>query len=238
MIEAINKAKSHPASQHETKFVINNSAVHLIIQWLRCRCVGDRQFPAGIVSSIYYDTRDWRFLREKINSDYLKTKVRLRWYADIDSEEPEDESYLEAKYKVGSRREKVRIRTDFSGKWLSRVSLDNKKLLGIPDLLRSKGVMVGAALCPAFKITYKRLRFLEPTTGARLSVDYDIRAADVNRQMLPRANPFVLRSAVFELKGPMRELPDVLGQLTALGCRKQSFSKYSACYARIMRITF
>jgi len=238
MIESTNKTKPHPASQHETKFVINNSSVHLIIQWLRCRCLPDREFPAGIVSSIYYDTRDWRFLREKINSDYLKTKVRLRWYADIDSEEPEDKSYLEAKYKVGPKREKVRIKTDFSGKWLSRVGLDNRKLLHIPGFLRSMGVMVGSALCPAFKITYKRLRFVEPTTGARLSVDYDIRAPDVNRRMLPRTNPFGLRSAVFELKGPMRELPDVLGQLTALGCRKQSFSKYSTCYAKIMRITF
>ena len=238
MIESIDKARSYPASQHETKFVVSNSFVHLIIQWLRYRCLDDRKFPAGIVSSIYYDTPDWYHLSEKINSDYLKTKVRLRWYADIDTEEPEDESYLEAKYKIGSKRKKVRVKTDFSGKWLSQVALDNQKLLHIPGLLRPKGVMTRSALYPAFKITYKRLRFVEPTTGARLSVDYDIRAPQVNRQMLPRTNPFVLRSAVFELKGSMRDLPNVLGQLTALGCRKQSFSKYSACYAKIMRITF
>ena len=228
----------HPVSEHETKFVLRNGAAEMMIRWLECRCRPDPEFPAGIISSIYYDTRDWRFLREKINSDFLKTKVRVRWYADIDTEEPGDASFLEAKYKVGARREKVRIKTDYTWKWLSRVALDNGKLHDIPQMLWSKGLFFPGRLYPAFLIRYKRRRFVAPVTQARLSIDYDISAPEVNLQMLPRTNPFRLEEAVFELKGKMVELPSFLHQITALGCRKNSFSKYMACYKRIMRIWF
>lgn len=235
-MNTISKPQAQSASEHESKFVFNDSSAHIMIRWLRCRCRPDRRFEAGIVSSIYYDTHQWRFLREKINSDYLKTKVRLRWYADIDSGEPEDESYIEAKYKTGSRRAKVRLQTGISGKWLSGVGLDNQKLLKVPLLLRNSGVIIREHLFPAFKITYKRRRFIEPVTGARLSIDYDICAPAVNRRMLSRQNQLPLPMAVFELKGAITELPDVLKQLTALGCRKESFSKYSVCYGSIMRV--
>ena len=228
----------YSASEHETKFVLNNSAAGTIIRWLQCRCQLDKKFGANIVSSIYYDTHKWRFLREKINSDYLKTKIRLRWYSDIDSGQPGEDSFVEAKYKTGSRRAKVRVRTGISGKWLNNVNLDNQKLLKVPELLRSEGIFVGSRLFPVFKITYKRRRFVEPVTGARLSIDYDISAASVNRQMLTRRNPHRLSKAVFELKGDATELPDVLHQLTALGCRKESFSKYGICYGTIMWTSF
>lgn len=226
------------ASEHETKFVLNNSAADTIIRWLQCRCRLDGKFDTGIVSSIYYDTHKWRFLREKINSDYLKTKIRLRWYSDIDSGEPGEDSFIEAKYKTGARRAKVRVKTDISGKWLNNVNLDDQKLLKVPGLLRGEGVAVGGGLFPAFTITYKRRRFIEPVTGARLSIDYDISAPSVNRRMLTRRNPYRLSNAVFELKGDVTELPGVLHQLTALGCRKESFSKYSICYGTIMRTSF
>jgi hypothetical protein len=245
MIDSSNRAAYHSANEHETKFVCNNSIALSIIRWLQCRCQVDPEFPAGIVSSIYYDTRDWQFLREKVNSDYLKSKIRLRWYADIDDGEPGEVSYIEAKYKIGSRRQKIRIRTEFSGKWLCRVSLDNKKLFGIPHLLRSRGVAIADTLYPAFQISYKRYRFIDLVTGARLCLDYDIRVPSVNRQMLGRSNPFRISSAVFELKGPaiptkkpVAQLPDVLHQLTAMGCQKQSFSKYSNCYQKIMGTNF
>ena len=228
----------HSSSEHETKFVLDNSAATGVVQWLRCRCWEDPEFPAGMVSSIYYDRQGWSFLREKINSDYLKTKIRLRWYADIEGEEPEGESYLEAKFKTGSRREKIRVRTAFSGKWLGQVNLDDPRLLSIPGLLRSRGVVIRGGLYPAFLIRYKRRRFVEPVTGARLCLDYDLCVPQVNHQMLGYHNPFRLRKAAFELKGALSELPEVLQQLTALGCRKQSFSKYSSCYARIMRTEF
>jgi hypothetical protein len=219
---------------HELKFVINNSKSHQIIEWLRLSCRPDSEFPVGMVSSIYYDTRNWRFLGEKINSDYMKTKVRVRWYSGINNKRPFDASFAEAKFKIGSRREKVRIRTPYSGEWLSNVRLDNPKLLEIPPLLRSKGIVLNEDVYPVFQISYKRLRFVEPYTGSRTCIDYDISAPRVNSYMLPRFNPFMVQTAVFEIKGGLSELPFTLQPLTDLGCRKASFSKYGACYKKIV----
>jgi hypothetical protein len=223
-------------AESETKFVLNNSSAHLIIQWLRARCLPDPDFPVGIVSSIYYDTPGWQFLREKINSDYHKTKIRVRWYVDLNTDEPSSDSFLEAKYKIGSRRKKHRIKTGITGAWLSRASLDNRKLLEIPRMLWKKEIIIRGPLFPVFKIIYKRLRFIEPVTGMRVCIDYDICAPAVNRQMVPYTNPFQLSKAVFETKGSLTRLPETLHQLAALGCRKESFSKYAVCYKKIMRI--
>jgi len=232
------KRVSAAAREHETKFVFDAAIAPHFVNWLRCRCRPDPRFPAGTISSIYYDTPDWQFLREKINSDFLKTKVRLRWYADIDGESPSDHSFLEAKFRTGSQRSKIRLRTDHSGRWLDRVSLGDPRLLGIPRMLGSKDVVFARPLVPTFLIRYKRCRFIEPSTGARLSIDYDIQVPAVNWRMIPRAFPISLRQAVFELKGKAVDLPDILHPLTAMGCRKESFSKYSRCYENIMGVCF
>jgi len=221
---------------HETKYVIDNSASHIIMAWLKSRCWEDSYYAAGSVSSIYYDTPDWHFLREKINSDFLKQKIRVRWYSDIETEYPYDGSFLEAKFKTGSRRRKTRIRSDISGQWLARAPFHDQKWFQIIQPLREKGVPFPGPLFPAFQITYKRWRFIEPLSGARINLDCDIHMPRVNCQMVPLSNPFFLRKAVFEFKGDSQVLPQVLFQLTAMGCRNESFSKYMVCYKKIMRI--
>ncbi|MFC2165334.1 VTC domain-containing protein [Acidobacteriota bacterium] len=220
---------------HETKYVLSNSSVPTILRWLRSRCSPDPKFPASIVSSIYYDTPSLRFLREKFNSDFIKTKVRLRWYADTETGKPEAKSFLEAKYKIGNTREKIRRETHITGDWLSNVNLNNRALKNIPRMFISEKMLFPDIICPVFKISYTRMRFIEPTTGSRLCVDYDISSSGVNWKILPDVPPFRLQTAVFELKGKSKELPRTLHQLTALGCRKFSFSKYMICYKKIIR---
>jgi hypothetical protein len=234
----MNYITPHNPGNHETKFVFNNTNSHLIVEWLSCSCQPDPEFPAGIVSSIYYDTRDWQFLREKINSDYLKTKVRVRWYSDINKNEPSEYSYIEVKQKVGAIRKKIRIKTDIPGRWLSQVDLHNEKLLQIPSYLRMKGVNIPMHIHPVFQISYKRWRFVELMTGTRLCVDCDISTPRVNELLVPNPSPFYLRQGVFELKGSIKVLPDVLHQLTDMGCRKESFSKYSNCYNLLKELYF
>lgn len=221
---------------HEGKYVIHNSIAHKIVEWLQRRCWPDREFPAGIVSSIYYDSRDWRFLREKINSDFLKTKVRVRWYQDINTKEPLNASFMEVKHKTGGIRRKERVKTPHSGAWLSKTELNDPQLMALPDLLKAEQVFLQGPLFPVFQISYKRRRFVDPASGLRLSIDYDIHVPRVNPAMVPRVNPAFLNNAVFETKGEHNRLPEPLHQLTALGCIKQSFSKYSMCYQKIMRV--
>ncbi|MBW1848513.1 MAG: VTC domain-containing protein [Deltaproteobacteria bacterium] len=226
------------SNEYETKYVFPNSNAYSLIQFLKSTCEKDGKYPEGTVSSIYYDTKDWKYISEKINSDYLKTKIRLRWYSDINNIRPYNYSYAEVKYKVGSQREKVRVKTPYSGKWLNTVDLENSGLLQVPDLLREKGVRIKKNLHPVFQISYKRLRFIDIYSGSRICLDYDISAPRVNGYMLPRMNPFKLNTAVFELKGSIHDLPVSLKPLTIFGCRKASFSKYQACYQKVMNVTF
>lgn len=222
--------------EHEAKYIFNNSRTYGIVQWLRQTCLPDGEYPEGCVSSIYYDTRSWKYILEKINSDFIKTKIRVRWYSDIENKEPCDYSFIEAKFKSGSARNKIRKKISYSGKMLGHMDLEDSRLLEIPHLLRSKQVELKHHLFPVFEIRYKRLRYLDTYSGARICLDYDISAPRVNAYMMPRINPFFLNTAVFEMKGVQRDLPASLKPLIFLGCRKASFSKYQACYQKILQL--
>jgi len=229
-MENKNKHNKIDPGSHEIKYTVENSRSPQIIKWLRSVCRPDPEFPEGTVSSIYYDTRDWRFLSEKINSDYIKTKIRIRWYSDLNDRMHSPQSFLEAKRKSGSRRKKIRIVSPFSGDFFSQVRLEDSILLKLPQLLHTRNFVFNGNVFPAFQISYKRIRFCEPVSGTRLCFDFDIHAPRRNFHILPRFKPFKLNTAVFEMKGEMRKLPFTLNFLTQLGLRKSSFSKYGSCY--------
>ena len=223
-------------SDHEIKYVLDGGAVPRVTAWLKLRCRPDPSFPFETISSIYYDTPDWRFLREKGNSDFQKTKVRLRWYTDAHDRDPSEVSFAEAKFRTGSLRRKIRVRTDYTGRWISGVSLGHPLLLRVAHLLRAEGFPPTGVLMPVFQVSYLRERLVDPLSGMSVCVDSQIRAPRVNPQMVPRSNPFALNTAVLELKGEGQELPTVLRSLCSLGCRRSSFSKYMSCYTKIMAL--
>jgi hypothetical protein len=221
------------AREHETKFVFGAERAHVLRRWLECRCAAHPLYPSSIVSSIYFDTRGWSFLREKINSDLYKLKARLRWYSDLATGEPQEVVHLEAKFKRGRARGKIRAPIDFSGRALSGLDPGSPELPDVADLLRTHGVDSPGLLFATFRIDYTRLRFLEPATGQNLCLDFEIHVPCVNRLMVARHDPRCLSDGVFELKGRSTELPPALGPLVKLGCRKQAFSKYLACHERL-----
>jgi len=219
----------------ETKYVFHRASAPKIICWLKGRVRPDKEYPAGIISSIYYDSRGWDFLNEKINSDYLKTKVRLRWYLDFKTETPLGGSYIETKYKIGLRREKIRVLTGLTGKFLETIDLDHPELANLPSKLDGQGgITFKAHMFPVFIVRYHRLRYFDPITGTRISVDYNIHVPKINPRLKLRSNPFKMEQAVLEIKGDACSLPDWLTYLTSMGCRKQSFSKYLAGYQQLV----
>lgn len=224
--------------EHETKFIIANTRADILRVWLSKRCLPDPEYHLGKISSIYFDTRDFRLLGEKLSSDYLKSKVRLRWYTDVVSGEPFPAAFLEIKNKIGSAREKTRNRLEVDSHFLLSRTLHDTWYLQLNKLIGEHGLVCPQTLHPVFQINYFRSRFIEPLTGARLAVDSDIHVTRVNRRMVSRENLAPLPEAVFELKGKSGTLPDWLYQVSALGCQKGSFSKYSACYAQLQRIIY
>ncbi len=147
--------------EHELKFALAPTAVPALRAWLRGAVRPDPEFAHGVVSSIYYDTRDWRLLYEKVNSDYLKTKVRVRWYSPPHSPEQGGRAFLEAKYRIGNRREKVRIPLPETGPELMARGLDDAMLVELPKRLRARGLAVDPTLVPTLLIRYERERWVD-----------------------------------------------------------------------------
>ena len=212
----------------ELKFVGERWRGESVRRWLRLVCRPDPAFPESTVYTVYYDTPTLDGLREKRNSDYLKTKLRLRWY--LVGERVMDPAFLEVKSRFGSRREKRRVPLPFQSSWLTRGSLDIPSLRRVPPLLRHAGFVAPDDFRPVLLVRYRRHRFIEPQTGLRASLDCGIDAPAVNRAegLTPVLLP--LPVTVFEFKGQRDHLPESLRALTTLGFRKASFSKYAACY--------
>lgn len=224
--------------ERELKFTVPDVCVPAVLQWLGAVCDPDPAFPHGIVSSIYYDTRDGRYLGEKLNSDYLKTKIRLRWYRDPENPSADAPAFLEAKYRIGARREKMHLAMPFHGSWVASLPLTDSRLLALPRLVREEGYPLEASVVPLFTIQYERHRFIDRQSGLRVSLDTDIRVPAVNPLVVRPGRAVRLPIAVTEIKGDFTDVPASLLGLMALGARKTSFSKLSACYQAMMRASF
>jgi hypothetical protein len=223
----------------EIKFAAPAYRTNLAIRMLEQTCDPDPKFPCGIVSSIYYDSQNWDYLREKRDSDYLKTKVRLRWYESIPANKiGEDKSFAEIKYRIGSRRKKIRVLTEFSAKELELVRLDKPELLNIPAALANKGAPIRRHIVPTFVVRYCRRRFVDRFSNARISIDYDITSPRVNPSMLSTLPTCTLPSTVLEVKGTDGVFPSSLSAFLKLGFRKEAFSKYYECYRQLTKTFF
>jgi VTC domain len=227
-------APSPAASDRELKFALPDGRADVARRWLDAICRRDPHFPAAVVSTIYYDTPDLAALGEKINSDYLKHKIRLRWYSDL-AGAPSGPAFIEAKSRVGMRRGKVRVQLPDSAEHLAGWDLQDPRLVSFPLLLRDRGILVGDLWQPVVRIRYRRDRFVEPVSRARISLDADIAAAALSRRLGAVADDRALGTAILEVKGAEEELPSALRPLLQLGARKCSFSKFLAVYAHATR---
>jgi hypothetical protein len=225
------------SGDHELKFSLPAGRVDLVRRLLDDTCRRDVDYPAALVWTIYYDTPDLRALAEKLNSDYLKSKVRLRWYSDLEGQ-VSGSAFIEAKARVGNRRVKVRTAAPHAAPVIASWSLQDPRLLAFPRLLRPQGIAVGDDWQPVLQLRYRRDRFTEPVTRARVSLDADIRAAAVSHRFIAACDATALGLAVLEIKGAEEELPQRLRPLLRLGMRQRSFSKYLAVYQHVTRTLF
>lgn len=222
--------------EHETKYVSSKIKAKVALIYLNRICKPDPLYPKGIVNSIYFDTYRYKAVCEKENSDFIKSKFRIRWYDKVEDGEDTFSCYAEIKSKFGARRDKVRISLPAKKNELSLMKLEDSAFYKIPNYVCQKGIYLPDNLIPLFLIQYERHRFIEPMHGYRVCMDFNIRISKVNRMMIPDANPIGLNEAVFEVKGPTRTLPETLFFLSDLNFKKTSFSKFGHCYQEIRGI--
>jgi hypothetical protein len=169
-------------------------------------------------------------LGEKIDSDYLKTKVRVRWYATLDGNPAGSPVFVEVKYRVGNRRDKLRIKMDADPTALSASPLHGPAWRVLLDRLRLEAPMVPVRLEPILSLRYARHRYADALTTGRLTFDEDIAVTALNQTRLAGRVPARLPIGVFEYKGPQDDLPRHLAPVIRFGARRGSCSKYLACY--------
>jgi hypothetical protein len=238
---AITDRPAPPASplvddlERELKFVLPAARADIAARLLRTLCKPDARYPDADVWTMYYDSPGFDSLDEKLNSDYLKTKIRVRWYAPPGGP-GQGPVFLEAKQRVGNRRDKVRVRLPMTADTLQSRRLDDPEFQSLPQRLADQGIVLGPDWHPMLALRYRRRRFVDRLTGARLSLDSDIAAVAVNHRHLFARNLGPLPVAVVECKGFADVLPGHLRVLLSLGLRKQSLSKYATLLLSLGRV--
>jgi hypothetical protein len=212
---------------HEVKFRLPASAAAPARTLLIGLCRVEAPHARSRVGTIYLDDRALSSAGEKLASDYRKTKFRLRWY------DGGGGVHLEVKRRHGSRREKLRLPIATDGAALEAGGLAAAARSPWREALRAAGVEAPGDLAPALRLVYDRERFVDPASGARLSLDTAIAALEIAPWAgVEPAAGVPLDAVVVESKGSERSLPPALAALHALGARRGSFSKYAACLFR------
>lgn len=221
---------SGPDSNYEVKYLLPADRSAALRALVEARLDPDPTHPVGHVRTLYLDDRGFSLLAAKLNSDYLKQKIRLRAYADDQRGPVRSPVYLENKQKVGARRRKRRWATGLDGRLLAGNA-------PAPDVFRDRITTellaqgLEATLQPVVRVDYLRCRFVDRFTGARVSVDSGITAPWVH-PLIGRTFPGPLAETVLEIKGADFGLPRSLQAAVRHGARHGAFSKYERCVAR------
>jgi hypothetical protein len=213
----------------EQKFLFQPAAKDLLLDWLEFRFVRDPEHYHGPIISLYYDTPALRFFDEVRNGDYLKTKVRLRWYQTVfPPEQALADCFLEIKQKFGVRRYKRRQSLALEPSCLKGDLFTHPAIRAVPENMSRLILLARGIIVPVLIVEYERFRFIDPRTGSRIALDSGITCSRANSAYLSGMTPVTLPVGVVEVKGALDTLPDGLRPMQR-HLRKQSFSKYARC---------
>ena len=224
--QALQAQRTETFTRIERKFLVNPNRIGLVRAWLAHTCRPAPDYPAGQVTSCYYDTPDMDEYFASFDGDLDKHKVRLRWYDSL-PQSGEVTAFLELKSKHGAETTKRRAPLTVPASVLAEegfaAALPRETLT---RYLLGFGHRAPLDLRPTVVVTYRRYRFVEPHSRMTLSLDSNIRAWLAGD--LCRWPPISLQAAVLELKGRDIELPPRLRGLGRFGPVWTAYSKYGA----------
>ncbi|MGN0165997.1 MAG: VTC domain-containing protein [Lachnospiraceae bacterium] len=154
----------------ERKYLLTAEQFRNLKEKLGTALIPDEYFSC-MVQNIYYDTPNYRLIRESVDKPVYKEKLRLRCYNRVT---PESDAYLEIKKKyngiVYKRREKMNVvrAQEFLANPPDKP--DSQIARELAWFVRYYGNLV-----PAMYLSYKRLSYvLENDRNVRLTFDFDI----------------------------------------------------------------
>ena len=212
----------------ETKYITYNSRAMAVRAFLDSYFQADPEYPEAQICSIYFDTLQLNHLNEKINSDHLKSKFRIRWYESLDTARPSANAFLEFKHKVNHKRFKRREMVENK---FHDLALEDNYFQNIFQDFRCFDSGILENITPSYLISYTRKRYIDSMSGMRLCIDYNIHLRKINTHLIRR--PFrsgYLTNCVFETKGGSKDLISLARPLELFGLKQNAFSKYERCF--------
>ncbi|GAB4279220.1 MAG: polyphosphate polymerase domain-containing protein [Candidatus Rifleibacteriota bacterium] len=231
----MNKAKPY----HEIKFPVNTVQLLSLKEKFGRICNPDKNGLSGRyeVLSIYFDSPDLKFYRQKVEGEFNKLKVRLRFYRN-DPRTEWKKARLELKTRAGNMVSKHRLESGL----LKDCSADNWSKLDLRSVLLNEltdkdnfSEILTTHLKPLIAVFYQRTAYeAKEIFGCRLTFDERIigfdpaRIADFSRDDYGLESVKHPTTSIFEIKSYFEAPECILNQVERLGVARQSYSKYSA----------
>jgi len=217
--------------RYEIKYILTKEQTDYLVKGLDGHMVADKYGKTSICS-LYYDTPNYRLIRESIDKPGFKEKCRLRSYG---LSKPGKPVYLELKRKAYGIVYKRRIETSieevnkFFKSKMDEFSNDQigKEITYFRDYYDS--------LIPSCLIIYDRVAYFEPDGNLRLTIDYNprYRMDDLSLDTSTDGKLLLEEGAtILEIK-VQESIPLWLSHLLTNGkIYHSSFSKYGEAYKR------
>ena len=224
----------------EQKYLFPVGYSDVIRAWLEHACAPDPLYPSSIVLSIYYDTPQLFHFNESRNGEFLREKIRLRWYDEpadgplSATLEAEVRCYLEVKSKEGALSGKQRTAVMIPAEVLRDDPFAGEQILDLPARALELGFRPSGLMVPLLMIQYRRQRYRDIAGDSGIAIDTEIRCTGANEAVIQGAASVQLDVGVLELKGMNRGIKEVLDPIGAY-LTKSSFSKYRITLESLMQ---
>lgn len=191
------------------------------------------EYHESLIQNIYYDTENFRLVRESLDKPVYKEKLRLRCYNEI---KPGEKAYLEIKKKyegiVYKRRERIVIDEAEAalagkGKAESQIGKELEWFIKYYGNLR-----------PAMYLSYKRKAWLVKGSDIRITFDSEITWRTKELDLLKGSYGELLHSdgrVLMEVKCGEALPIEFIRLLEKYNIYPTSFSKYGSAYAVLMQ---
>lgn len=213
----------------EKKYLLTKEQYEALMERIEDSLIPD-EYEKSLIQNIYYDTSEYRLVRESIEKPVYKEKLRLRCYNIVT---PQDKGYLEIKRKyvgtVYKRRERMNI-------------IDAMSFVENPP--EKSDTQIGRELAwftkfygtlkPKMYLNYQRLAYLlKEHLYVRVTFDYNIKWRPDNISFFEEPDGNLLmenEEVLMEIK-TMGALPiSFVRVLEELKIYPASFSKYGTAY--------
>ena len=216
--------------RHEIKYLLDSRQRGIVEQAFRGRMLPD---PHGesTICNIYYDTPDYRLVRDSLEKPVYKEKLRMRSYGQV---VPEQQVFLELKkkYKGVVYKRRIELAEDRAAAYMDGTSpLPYDSQIGREiDYFRFfyRGLVPGVYLC------YDRSAWFsteDPNLRATFDKNIRWRLEDMELTAAPGGEPLLLpHQSLFEIKTAGALPLWLVEALDRSGAQKVSFSKYGEAY--------